>query len=339
VEARISPDRIRALAEPLGFTTVGVADARPPKSLPQLDDWLAAEMQAGMDYMANSRPLRADPATLLPGVRSVIAVTLNYRQPEAPSVRPGQPRIAQYAQGRDYHRVLRAKLRRLAQRLDWEFPGEQHRPCVDSAPVLEREYAHRAGLGWFGKNTMLIDSRRGSFFFIGLLLTTLEISPDPPAPGGCGTCRRCIDACPTGAIVTLNGRGAVDSRRCISYLSIEHRGEIAPDLAAKMGDWTFGCDVCQDVCPFNQPGPRQPLRGMATREPDFRAVRHWPSLVELAQWSEAAFDAATPGSPLRRAGRDGLRRNAQINLANIAAANPRESDPSAPISGYDTSTP
>ncbi|MDX2064374.1 MAG: tRNA epoxyqueuosine(34) reductase QueG [Fimbriimonadaceae bacterium] len=330
MEARVEPGRIRALAEPFGFTTVGVADARPPESLPHLDAWVAEGMHATMDYMATSRALRADPAQLLPGARSVIAVTLNYRQPTTANPVAGQPRIAQYAQGRDYHRVLRGKLRRFAERLEEVFPGAQHRPCVDSAPVLEREYAHRAGLGWFGKNTMLIDSRRGSFFFIGLLLTTLDVRPDAPAIGGCGSCRRCIDACPTGAIVQLNGRGAVDARRCISYLTIEHRGAIEPELAAKIGDWTFGCDVCQDVCPFNQPGPRQPLRGLATDEPDFRQVRAWPHLAELAQWSAEAFDEATPGSPLRRAGREGLQRNAQINLANARSQG---------ISGYDTDTP
>jgi epoxyqueuosine reductase len=267
-----------------------------------------------MRYLEEHLPLKAHPEQLLTGVRSVVAVTLNYAQPNPPV--PGQPRIAKYAQGRDYHKVLRGKLKRLGQWIELVEPGAVCRPCVDSAPVFERDYARLAGLGWFGKNTMLIDSKRGSWFFIGLLLTTAEFPADAPAEGGCGTCRRCIDACPTGAIVFRDGRWQIDARRCISYLTIEHRGEIAPELAAGMGDWTFGCDVCQDVCPFNQPRANQPLRAATTTEPDFLARREWPSLVELAQIAEPQWDEVTRGSPVRRTGVEGLRRNARINLEN-----------------------
>jgi epoxyqueuosine reductase len=276
--------------------------------------WLAAGHAAGMDYLAEHMPLKAHPETLLPGVQSVIAVTLNYNQP-VPRKR-GRPRIARYALGRDYHRVLRGRLRRLGDWLTATYPDATSRACVDSAPIFERDYARLAGLGWFGKNTMLIDSRRGSWFFIGILLSTVPFEPDSPAQGGCGTCTRCIDTCPTGAIVFENGRWGIDSRRCISYLTIEHRGEFTPEQAAAIGEWTFGCDVCQEVCPFNQPRPRQPLRAKETEVEDFRQTRAWPDLVQLAQIEEAEWDALTRGSAVRRAGVRGLRRNAQANLRN-----------------------
>lgn len=297
----------------LGFDTVGVASTSSPDGFGFYQDWLARGMHAGMDYLVRHAALRGDLDSLLPGVRSAVAVTLNYHQPEASMV---GPRIAQYARGRDYHRVLRNKLKRLADALDEVAPGHRHRACVDSAPILEREIAHRAGLGWFGKNTMLIDSRRGSWFFIGILLTTAPLEPDRPSAGGCGTCRACIDACPTGAIVEVDGRWQVDSRKCISYLTIEHRGTFEANQAEMIGDWTFGCDVCQDVCPFNQPRETQPLRAQPTAEPDFLKRRELPSLTDLSQLTYEEWDRLSEGSALRRAGFEGLRRNARSNLQN-----------------------
>lgn len=267
-----------------------------------------------MDYLPRSIELRATLESILPGARSVIGVALNYNQPN-PRV-PGQPLIARYALGRDYHKVLRARLAQLGRRLDELTPDARHRPCVDSAPVLEREWANRSGLGWFGKNTMLINSRRGSWFFLGLLLTTLELEPDEPAVGGCGTCRACIDACPTGAIVFEADRWQVDARRCISYLTIEHRGEIDSSLQPLIGDWTFGCDVCQEVCPFNQPRETQPERATVSDTPDFLNRREWPSLRTLAEIDYETWDTLTQGSPVRRAGHEGIKRNARINLEN-----------------------
>jgi epoxyqueuosine reductase len=266
-----------------------------------------------MAYMADHLPLRRDPRQLLPGAQSVIACALSYRRPNP--ARPGYPRIATYALGRDYHKVLRAKLRRIGRVLA-AHSGAAWRACVDSAPLMEREYAHRAGLGWFGKNTCLIDSRSGSYFVLGFLLTDAWLAPDRPSLGGCGTCRLCVEACPTGAIVARDGVWQIESGRCVSYLTIEHQGPIPEELEDGVGDWTFGCDVCQDVCPFNQTRPSQPDRAPETREPDFREDRRWPTLDELAVIEQEAWDRLTVGSAVRRAGLEGLRRNARVNIAN-----------------------
>lgn len=257
--------------------------------------------------MPRHEALRRDPRSLLPSATSVIAVSLDYYQEPAQA----EPKIARYALGRDYHKVLRGRLRRLARWLEIEYPECENRICVDSAPILEREFAHMAGLGWFGKNTMLIDSRRGSWFFIGILLTSVEFQPDAPAVGGCGTCRKCIDACPTGAIVPAQQGWMVDSRACLSYLTIEHRGEIEVPLHG----WTFGCDVCQEVCPFNSRRQHQPERAQKTSVPDFLAQREWPNLTQLSQIGQSEWDSLTRGSAVRRAGYEGLRRNAKRNLS------------------------
>jgi epoxyqueuosine reductase len=285
----------------LGFDAVGVCAVAPPPHYEAYQDWLANDRHASMKYLESR--LRSDPRNLLPGANSIIAVALNYNQ--ANPLVPGQPRIARYALGRDYHKVLRSKLKKLVALL----PKSASRICVDSAPILEREFAHLAGLGWFGKNTCLIDSRRGSWFFIGLVLTTLEIEPDSPALGGCGTCTKCVDACPTGAIV-FEGHWQVDARRCISYQTIEHPG---PHTVSTHG-WTFGCDICQEVCPFNQPRPSPSDRGLETREADFLSRRKWPSLQQLAVIDAEVWDQISQGSPVRRAGLEGIRRNAAANL-------------------------
>lgn len=297
---------LKAQARRLGFESLGVCAPEPPPHLAAYREWLERGYHGEMDYLRRHLAFKADPAKLLPGVRSVIAVSLNYNQSNEP--REGLPRIARYALGRDYHKVLRSKLRKLANWIGAD--SESHRICVDSAPIMERDYAQLAGLGWFGKNTMLIDSRRGSWFFIGILLTTVEFERDRPATGGCGSCGRCIDACPTGAIVFDEGRWQVDARRCISYQTIERRGELEHDTAG----WTFGCDVCQEVCPFNEPRRSQPRRAAFTTERDFLARREWPSLERLAMIEEREWDLVTRGSAVRRAGLGGLRRNARAAL-------------------------
>lgn len=304
-------EAVRAHALSLGFDSAGFSTVTPPVGFAHYERWLANDHHAGMGYLVRHKKLRADPKSLLPEAKTVVAVTLNYNQEL--NVRPGFPKIARYAQGRDYHKVLRQRLRRLAQFIDQIAPGSVSRACVDSAPIFEREYANRAGLGWFGKNTMLIDTRRGSWFFIGLLLTSAEFDPDNPAEGGCGTCTKCIDACPTTAIVNKDGRWQVDSRRCISYLTIEHKGAFDQDQSKMVGDWTFGCDVCQEVCPFNAPRPHQPERAAPTATLDFMP-REWPTLTRLTQISYDDWDDLTRGSAVRRAGHHGLARNAKACL-------------------------
>lgn len=311
---RQSTGLILAEAHRLGFDLAGVCDSAPPQTHGVFKEWLSAGMQGTMSYLDRSVELRSDPAHLLEGVRSIIAVGLNYRQTS--SAVKGEPRIASYALGRDYHKTIRGKLRSLDHFVKELHPESSGRVCVDSAPILEREYAQRAGLGWPGKNTCLIDSKRGSWFLIGLLLTTAELVPSVPAVGGCGNCRLCIEACPTGAIVQRGEAWQVDSRKCVSYLTIEHKGPIPDDLVSGIGDWTFGCDVCQDVCPFNQPRENQPLRGRETLEPDFLARRRWPNLSEIATLQPADWDEITQGSPVRRCGLEGLQRNARINREN-----------------------
>lgn len=299
---------LKTEARRLGFTSVGICGAEPPVSMGHYQQWLDAGFHGGMDYMARSVALRGDLDSLLPGVRSVVCVGLNYYQPL--DHQKGQPKIARYALGRDYHKVMRSRLRRLAVWVSDAVPGAASRACVDSAPVMEREYAHRAGLGWFGKNTCLIDSRTGSWFLIGTLLTTAELARDEPSVGGCGTCTACIDACPTGAIVQLGGTWSVDARRCISYLTIEEK---SPEPQGDIGEWTVGCDVCQEVCPFNQPRARQPDRAPVTADPDLTATRRWPSLTEIQQLTWEQWDVLTRGSAVRRVGWEGLRRNATAN--------------------------
>ena len=311
---QLDSGELKQKARGLGFDLVGVCDALPPLHLDAYEKWLAKGYHGTMNYLLRQLPLKRSPQELLPGARSVIAVGINYAQPNQPV--KGNPRIAMYALGRDYHKVLRGKLRRLALWLQHNRPGAKTRVCVDSAPIAERDYAQQAGLGWFGKNTCLIDSRRGSLFFIGLLLTDVPFKPDKPAVGSCGTCRKCIDACPTGAIVFEEHRWQVDARRCVSYLTIEHRGATAPNLQAGVGDWTFGCDICQEVCPFNQARDSQPERAVKTQEADFLTPREWPSLEALAGLSFEEWDRLTRGSAVRRAGYEVLKRNARINLAN-----------------------
>lgn len=299
-------DKLKAAALDLGFTTVGVAETYiPPAALHFYEQWLESEHHASMGYLVEHLELKRTLDSVLPGCRSAVVVTMNYFQ----TMPESGPKVARYALGKDYHKVLRRKLKQLAKWMDGEFPTATHRACVDSAPILERTFAQQAGLGWFGKNTMLIDSKRGSWFFIGVLLTTLPLEPDQASIGGCGTCTACLDACPTGAIVPFEGRYAVNSSQCISYQTIEHKGA----HTAQTHGWAFGCDVCQEVCPFNQPRESQPLRAVHTTEPAFLDLHQLPQ----AAISPEEWDEKTQGRALRRPGYDGW-------LRNIAAAGPVE---------------
>jgi epoxyqueuosine reductase len=260
-----------------------------------------------MGYLARRLPERLDPARVLPEARSVVCVALNYYQgaPDEPSWAP----VARYAWGRDYHDVMTPRLDALARFIE-EATGERGRCYVDTGPVLERDLAARAGLGWVGKNTMLINPGLGSWFFIGVLLTTAALAHGESLPDRCGTCRACLDACPTDAFVAPY---VLDARRCIAYLTIEHRGEVDPTLAPRMGTWQFGCDVCQDVCPWNRKAP-------VTRERAFFPPAPFPSAAEIAAMDDAEFARRFAGTPITRPKAAGMRRNAAIALDNAARA-------------------
>jgi epoxyqueuosine reductase len=302
---------IKALALELGFVRVGIAEAAAlPDDAQRLRAWLDAEHHGQMAYMAETAEVRGDPRhpDMLPSARSVIVLATAYaRAPGLPPL-PGGGRIARYAQGRDYHPVLYDRLRAMKRKL--RAAGATARACVDSMPVLERAWAVRAGLGFIGKNACLIIPGLGSHVLLSAVLTSAELVPDAPMRERCGSCRLCLDACPTQA---FRGPRSLDARRCIAYLTIEHEGAIEPSLRAGVGDWLFGCDVCQDVCPYNRAEPPQPLAA------DPHAPRD--RLRELGtedflQMNEAVFDRYTRGTALRRAGREGMARNAAVVLGN-----------------------
>jgi epoxyqueuosine reductase len=306
--------RMAAEAAARGFDLCGVAPAVAPTTLADLHAWLDRGFAGEMQYIERRREAYASPEHVLPGVRSVILLAMNYRTADPPPTPAGQGRVARYAWGTaDYHDLLRERLRQLADWLHAEVTGCRTRGIVDTAPLLERDFARLAGLGWFGKNTMLINKRLGSWLFLAALLTDVELPPDAPHDAAhCGTCTRCLEACPTDAFPTPY---VLDATRCISYLTIEKRGEIPADLHSGVGEWLFGCDICNEVCPWNRKAPR-------STEPAFQ-----PQLAlfsadprEFLQLTDAEFDERYGGTPLARTGREGMRRNAEIVAANAAAA-------------------
>jgi epoxyqueuosine reductase len=322
--------RLKERARALGFELVGIAPATSADAFDRLRAWLDRDFAGAMAYMDRQAEARRHPASILPAVRSVVMVGLNYhyrppnagggRQETAPNPTRaadsaiGNPpsaigRVATYALGKDYHNVLRSKLNELLAWVQAEVPGTQGRGVVDTAPLLERDFARRAGLGWFGKNTMLIDKRLGSFFFLGALLLDLALQSDTPFDAAhCGTCTACLDACPTQAFA---GPYQLDARKCISYLTIELRGAVPEELRSGIGDWLFGCDVCQDVCPWNR---KAPLGAEPELQPrgDLLAI----DPVELLGLDESAFRRRFRGTALWRAKRQGLLRNAALALGN-----------------------
>jgi len=302
---------LRQEAERLGFSRLGIAPAGRPPHHDAVGRWLSAGL-AGVtaSWMARHEPLRADPATLLPGVRSIIMLATDHATgPAAAAHHGGRGRIARYAWGDDYHDLLRSRGNRLAAWLEARVPGCRTRAVVDSAPLAERDFAWLAGLGWFGKNTMLIDPRAGSFFLLTGLLTDLDLPADAAVvTDHCGTCTACLDACPTGA---LPAPGVLDAARCISAITIEDRGPVATELRAGLGDWVFGCDVCQEVCPWNRHAP-------GSREPAFqpRDGETTLPLEELLRLDDAGFRDRFRRSPVLRAKRRGLARSAALALGN-----------------------
>jgi epoxyqueuosine reductase len=303
--------RIKQQAGTLGFELVGIAPAVEADGFAHLEDWLAQGFAGDMEYMHRYGEAHRHPQSILPNVKSVVMVGINYKQAAGSGPQAANTgHISCYAAGADYHDVLRGKLKALFEWIQSEVPGTRGRAVIDTAPLLERDFARRAGLGWFGKNTMLIDKRFGSFFFIGALLLDLALQADPPfETAHCGSCTRCLDACPTDAFVAPY---QLDARRCISYLTIELRGAIAEELRPLMDDWIFGCDVCQDVCPWNRKSPVGQDAALQSSAADLRV-----SLIEIVGLSEEAFRARYRHTPLWRTKRAGLVRNAAIALGNV----------------------
>ncbi len=304
---------IRESAALLGFERCGIALAAPIGRSAYLAAWLENGRAGSMDYLHRHFKLRADPSAILEGARSVVVVALNYRQhaaPQSDSNSTACGRVAMYAWGDEYHDVIRSKLRELVDRMRAELAEPfEARVCVDTAPILERELAAAAGIGWIGKNTLVLHHEIGSYFFLGAAVTTLELAPDEPLPDHCGTCTACLNACPTRAFPKPY---EMDASRCISYLTIEHRGEISKPFQKMMGDWIFGCDICQEVCPFNHDTP-------TTREPRFaiRPPGPQPVLEDVLNWTADDYRGHLRGSAMTRAKLDMLHRNAQIALDNV----------------------
>ncbi len=287
-----------------GFALAGVTPCQPPPRADAMQAWLDGHMHGTMAWMARNVNHRMDPAGLLSGARSIICVADRY---EAPHQERGQ--IAAYAKGRDYHRVMKRRLHQLCDAWKERWPDASFRACVDTAPIMERAHAEAAGLGRIGKHTLLIEQGVGSWLLLGEILTTLDILPTPAADDDpCGTCTRCIDACPTEALTPWH----LDARRCIAALTIEHRGVIPAELHAGIGSWLFGCDVCQQVCPHNQPTERSDA---VVVKKSYTPLLHELEILDVLRWTEQDRVRLLQGTPLTRATLDMWHRNACIAAA------------------------
>lgn len=300
--------KLRAME--LGFSQAGVCPAVEPPGHGRLDAWLAAGYAGQMDYLADRRDAYAHPANVLEGCRSLLMLAMDYRTADPRQPGPTEGRVSRYAWGpADYHDVIRVRLHLLADELRERRPEALVRGVVDTAPLMERDFAQLAGLGWIGKHTLLLSRPHGSYFFLAALLTDIELDYDAPhASDHCGACTACLDACPTGAFPQPY---VLDATRCISYLTIELHDQVPEELRPGMGQWVFGCDVCQDVCPWNRRAPR-------SEQPEFQPMDSQDplDLIGLFQLDEAAFRARFRKTPLWRAHRRGLLRSAAIALGN-----------------------
>ncbi len=305
-------DSIKSLATELGFSQCGISDIDLHPEEPRLQAWLDAGYHGEMDYMAAHGMMRCRPDELQPGTRRVICVRLDYLPKQAGFATnlaaPHLAYISRYALGRDYHKLMRNKLQQLARQIEQLVGQLGYRPFVDSAPILERPLAAKAGLGWIGKHSLLLNEDAGSWFFLGELLVDIPLPVDHPITKDCGHCVACITMCPTQAIVAPY---VVDARRCISYLTIENKGEIPLEFRRAIGNRIYGCDDCQLVCPVNRVAP-------LTQQSDFQRRKQWQdqSLVALFQWDEATFLANTEGSAIRRIGHARWQRNIAVALGN-----------------------
>lgn len=304
-------ERLKSEAMRLGFNAVGIVPAVAPPGYPSFLEWLGKGHSAGMTYLERQAPARAHPESILPGVRSVVVAMFVYgtRSDAGPPQSATTGRIARYAQGGDYHELVWRRLEALLEWLQAEVPGAQGRAVADSAPLMERDFARLAGLGWIAKNTMLIHPKLGSYTVLGALLLDLELDYDRPFEGfHCGTCTRCLDACPTGAFV---GPFELDARRCISYWTIEHKGDFPERMDEALHGWAFGCDLCQDVCPWNRKAPNATEPVLAPRE-------EWvnPDLIAWLEEDAPRLSRRLKATALRRTKRSGLVRNAAAILAD-----------------------
>ena len=324
--------RIYGQAVELGFHLCGVAPAVTPQGAHRLVEWVEAGYAAGMNYFADRLEAYADPGRVLAGVRSIVVLAYPYRtaEPLLPAAHEG--RIARYAWGSsDYHDLIHPRLKQLKETIRAACPDAEARGVVDTAPLMEREFAQLAGLGWAGKNSLLLNKQRGSYFFLACLLTTLDLPlSEPHAIAHCGTCTRCLDACPTDAFAAP---GVVDSRRCISYLTIEHRGAIPRELRPGIGNWLCGCAVCQEVCPRNTRAGRRNTAETTASSPQFwpRTGHNPVDLIELLTLDEERFRERFRHTPLWRPRRRGILRNAAICLGN--AREPRAAAPLVQLLG------
>ncbi|MGD1275985.1 MAG: tRNA epoxyqueuosine(34) reductase QueG [Tepidisphaeraceae bacterium] len=306
--------RLKTRARELGFDRIGIAPATASLYRDYFRRWLDGGQAGEMKYLGQRLQQRTDPAAYLPGAVSVICAAVNYHVPlQEPAAQEASHhgRIARYALGEDYHDWLKRRLHALADWLREAAPAAQTRFCTDTAPVMEKELAARAGIGWLGKNCCVINEQIGSWLFLGEIVTTLALPADEAAVDRCGSCRRCIDACPTQAITEPY---RLDARRCISYLSIEHRGAIDPELAEKFGAWIYGCDICQEVCPWNREAP---AAGGSELQPRFATGT--VDARELLNWTQQDYRRHLRGSAMKRAKLPMLKRNAQIALQNLEA--------------------
>jgi epoxyqueuosine reductase len=325
---------VKALARSAGFDLVGITAAEPTLESLFYPQWLERGFAAGMDYLKGQRgEMRRDPKTLLPEARSIICLGLVYNTPAPYSVdveAGGEGWVSRYAWGEDYHAVLQQKLRDLAEAIEAENGPFAHKICADTAPLLERAYAHQAGLGWIAKNTCLINQQLGSWVFLGELITSLDLEPDGPAPDRCGSCTRCIDACPTDALVPAGEPDgpefALDSRRCISYWTIELRGAIPEGDRSEVGQHLFGCDICQDVCPWNR-------RAAVTEAEAFQPRHQLPDLAELAGLTRQQFRERFRETAIERTRYRGFLRNVAVAMGN--SGNQDFLEPLGTLAGHD----
>ncbi len=312
----MTPTAIKEKAYELGFELAGIAPIAPSPEADFYPEWLDRGFAGKMKYLERQAPSKMDPRSLMPGARSVIVCAMNYQTDrELTTFDPNRAWVSRYAWGEDYHEVLRTRLEKLAGWLR-EAARAEARVYVDTGPLLERVHAKYAGVGWFGKNTCIIDQKVGSWLFLGCILTDLETDYDLPAPDRCGSCTRCIDACPTDAIPSPY---VLDSNKCISYLTIELRGPVPEDLRSGVGHHLFGCDICQDVCPWNRRAPSTDQRAFDAREGLFR-----PELERLLELDAEGWRQLIRGTAMKRARVRGLLRNLMVVVGNSGVGRLRD---------------